>query len=393
VSTRYADFLHCPTFRRVVAVVMSAAITLGCDRTPTDPEDEDLIEEPSTPDLAYTVAVNRRQEFGTAPAIALLGSDGTIERTITCAACWGTMQYPRWSRDGRMLSLEARRDTFSVLLVVNRDGSGLREVARVTAIRPSPGKITTPTYPRLAADWSADGRLVYTRSTPTETALETVNADGTGRNVIYQDSLGLEEGGTYRVIVPRWGSADGTISAVIDGRIYGMNADGSNMRILTPTITSAYGHSWSPDGRRIAFTTSASNTNTLMSMDVASGAIRSVYTSGVFRLVRGYCWSPDGARFSMAIGEFPTTLTTINADGTSLREEAQARILFYPKVVWSPDGRYLLFLADEGIPGGSRGMQLYRVRLRDRQTAAVSALPDLYDYSLAVAEGESCSQA
>lgn len=366
---------HARRLGAAVAMGLTGITTAGCDG-PTDPEID------PAPDLPYAVAVNRREAVGTTPAITILRSDGTVEQTLSCPACRGQLFDPRWSKDGRMLSVTSKRDTFSVLLVFNRDGTGLREVARVAAIRPPPGKIATSTYPDFYADWSSDGRLLYTRSTPTHTNLETVNADGSSARVIHTDSVRL---------IARWGFANATISAAIGSRIFAMNPDGSNLRSLTPMGIRVGGHSWSPDGRSIAFTTSGDVNNALMSVDVASGALRTVYTSKAYQPVRSYCWSPNSARFSLVIGEFPASYLTVNADGSELREQAQTPAAFYPKAVWTPGSRHLLFLANMGIQGGSRGTQLYRVRLHDRDIAPVSAMPDLEDYSLALAEGESCS--
>lgn len=362
-----------------VAAIMAFA---GCDRSPTDPDEED-----QTPDAPYSVAVRMRDD----PGITILRSNGTVEGRISCTTQCSILADPRWSRDGRMLSVTSRRDTLSILLVVNRDGTGMREVASVPRILPVPGKITTSTYPDFHADWSADGELVYTRSTSTETSLETVNTDGTSRNVIYKDAVGLESA-SYRVIVARWGSTDGTISAGIDGAIYAMNSDGSNRRLLTPGISGAGVHNWSPDGRSIAFSADVGGRSALMSVDVASGAIRTIFTSNDARHMRSYCWSPNSARFSLVVNEFPTALLTTNADGTGLREEVTGiHNLSLPKAPWSPDGRYLFFLEDKGIPAGSRGMQLYAVRLRDRTVAPVTDIENLQNYSLAVAEGDRCS--
>lgn len=383
---------HARRVAAAVAIGLANPAIAGCDG-PTDPrENGETPPEPElTPDLPYTVAVNRREPVGTTPAITLLRSDGSVEAALKCPACSGVLSDPRWSRDGRMLSVTSRRDTFSVLLVFNRDGTGLREVARVAAIRPPPGKITTLTYPYLYADWSRDGRLLYTRSTTTHTNLETVNNDGSAPRVIYSDTVGLQESGSYRVIVARWGFADGTITANMDERLFAMNADGSDFRPLTSTGIRASRHSWSPDGRNIAFIAAGEAGNTVMTLDVTSGALRTVYASAAFKSVRSYCWSPSSSRFSLTIGEFPASYLTVNADGSGIREQAQSLAAFSPKAVWTPDSRYLIFLVDMGIPGGSHGMQLYRVRLRDREVARVTDLPDLVDYSLVMAEGDSCS--
>ena len=371
--------------RLSVPLVFCAAVAgalAGCGDAPTEPEEE------PTPDLPFTLAVHMRDDEG----ITVLRSDGTVEARIRCPQCLPeTMKDPRWSRDGRMLSVTARRDTFSVLLVVNRDGTGLREIASVPRIWPAPGSRIGFSYPGFQADWSADGKLVYTRSTSTETSLETVNADGTSRSVIYRDAIGLGDPGSYRVIVPRWGGADGTITVGMDRRVFAMNSDGSNLRPLAPGIASASSHTWSPDGRSIAFIADGDEQNDLMSLDVASGAIRTVYKSANQRRVGTYCWSPDGARYSLLVGAFPSALLTVNADGSGAREEATVAASFYPKAAWSPDGRYLIFLADMGIPGGGLGMQLYGVRLRDRAVAPITSLANLWNYSLAVAEGDHCS--
>ena len=122
-----------------------------------------------------------------------------------------------------------------------------------------------------------------------------------------------------------------------DFDIYVMNADGSRVTQLTHNTTGDVDPIWSPDGKRIAF-----------SSDRVAGTCCEVFVmnadgTGVTQLTHGGgfagAWSPDGKRIAFVgpQGE----LLVMNVDGTGATQLTEGR-----PTAWSPDGKRIAFISN-----------------------------------------------
>jgi TolB protein len=209
---------------------------------------------------------------------------------------------PSFSPDGRRIAFtRVERSTATPgagLFTVDRSG---RHVRPLTSDRID-----------LSADWSPDGRTIaFSRLASAERPLAEATlylADADGTHV-------RQLGGTpVRGVSPSW-SPDGSRLAFVSfadandprceaascppsGELYVVGADGSGPRRLTGSRADDEHPSWSPDGRRIAFSSGFSlrrqgHRRWLMVMPAAGGRAARV---GRFAGVLDPAWSPAGVR-------------------------------------------------------------------------------------------------
>jgi len=149
---------------------------------------------------------------------------------------------------------------------------------------------------------------------------------------------------------PVW-SPDGkrlAFSSNRDGKseIYVMNADGSDLKRLTNNLADDHGPIWSPDGSKILFDTERDGNKEVYVMTADGG--------NQTRLTRNNAtdsatsWSPDGSQIAFASNRDTTNpynfdIYLMNADGSNVR-----RIVDDPEFdaepKWSPDGKKIIFV-------------------------------------------------
>lgn len=134
--------------------------------------------------------------------------------------------------------------------------------------------------------------------------------------------------------------------------IYVVRRDGTGLRQLTNGEAADFEPSWSPDGQRIAFTSSRANgTLDVWTMDVNGGSLRQLTQSRVTAPVAGSgtsassaAWSPDGQTLAYVVGaDFRVQLWRMRADGSDKRQLFASATDNALLPTWSPDGRYIVF--------------------------------------------------
>lgn len=233
--------------------------------------------------------------FARAGDIWTIGADGKGARPLLRDG-----YSPAWSPDGTRLAFVSSRSGDEEIYVARADGSGVTRLTRL------PG-------PDLSPAWSPDGRrLVWSRNAE----IWRMSASGAGKTRLVARAKPWQEHHS-----PAWhGSAivySSTRVSVFNTELYRVPA---KRLTFTKGSDGVLGDDsmpdFSPDGRRIAFTSNRDQQGEIYVMNPDG--------SGQKRLTRraGDDWapdfSPDGRR--IAFTQLPGTIWTMDADGTGLRK-------------------------------------------------------------------------
>lgn len=207
---------------------------------------------PSADRIAYTVSGR-----GDHTAVWTVDTHGHAARRAFAGG--GDFASPAWSPDGRRLAVASARIVKDALVtsiaVSDPVGSRPRTVVELRATDALDGV--------GAPRWTPDGHLMYTKSTLEQGGtfrpeIHTSNLDGTGDRVFLTDA----EGGSWSPDGRRFAYGDtrdhhgetcGSDECSPNAELAVVAADGSHRRVLTHTNADESDPAWSPDGRRIAF--------------------------------------------------------------------------------------------------------------------------------------------
>jgi Tol biopolymer transport system component len=180
-----------------------------------------------------------------------------------------------------------------------------------------------------------NGKIAFVSNRDNVERIYTINPDGTGLTRLTDGPHQLQ---------PAW-SPDGTKIAFMDRlkaatALYLMNADGSNIRLLTTNIFHDVNLAWSPDGAKIAFcsVTPERESDSQFSLHVinADGSNEVQLTSGS----GSPTWSPDGKEIALTTFR---GIDLMNADGTNRRPLVRLNSWVLNSVAWAPDGKEIMF--------------------------------------------------
>jgi len=226
--------------------------------------------------------------------------DGTDVKQITSGDFFNG--NPSWSPDGKQIAYESKPNGKWEVWVMNADGTGQRQLA-------AGGDDGHP-------HWSKTGRIVFNsnRTTPDMKApwsqqwheVFSVKPDGTDlRQHTHCKSVctyaSLSPDGTkllYRKVTDMPSYNWDLSSTLRNSEVYVADADGSNERNLTNNAAYDGWPQWSPDGKRILFTSNRlgpANIGQIFIMNADGTGLKQVTSSSIWSYQQG-SWSPDGKK-------------------------------------------------------------------------------------------------
>lgn len=130
--------------------------------------------------------------------------------------------------------------------------------------------------------------------------------------------------------------------------LYLCDWDGGNLRQLTRDNSISLSPKWSPDGRRLLYTSYVRGAASLFTVDIGSGQRGQLLRAG--GMVTGGAFSPDGSRIALIMSrDGNPELYVAAANGSGLTRLTRTTGADEASPCWSPDGSQICYVS--GPPG------------------------------------------
>ena len=279
-----------------------------------------------------------------------MNADGSRKKRLTVHAPSDNLpgltdSEPDWSPNGTEIAFTRGRQSRTdpeprtEIDVMNANGSSQTRLTRFRTNAYSPAWSPDGKKIAFVLDWKA----VDSRISPAD--IYVMNANGSGQTRLTQGAVNADHNSVRAAYEPTW-SPDGkriaytvqTRDDTPDSGIYVMNADGSGQTLVTGT-TEASGPAWSPDGTKIAFTSArAGSLQGEIYVINPDGSGQTQLTQSTVKSRQAHfqpAWSPDGTKIAYTRHVQATNINSreiyepwvMNANGSGQRRLSQATIV------------------------------------------------------------------
>jgi Tol biopolymer transport system component len=256
-------------------------------------------------------------------------ADGRTQRRLTDRPV--QERFPLWSPDRTRLAFLAEPNEAKELWVMSSVGE-------------SPRRLATGVIGKASRQWFPDSRhIAVTAIVAKDTVVAIVDASGTAAMRRLTTGRGEHRDPTL--------SPDGkriAFSSSRDGNreIYVMNTDGTDQRRLTNHPGSDGSPAWSPDGSSIAFVSDRDASKDVYLIRPDGGGLR--------RLTRGAQatrdlprWSPDGKHLAIQLARGANYDIAVLTLATGRLTDVAASPEYDGSFDWAPDGESLAFISGQ----------------------------------------------